>query len=162
MSQLLPEESESQEIGHRAVKAFIAQMPDSWRFQGLSGDTDAGIDAFIQIVADGRYSEAFHAQFKGSTVAACSADGSFVSVRMRVATINYYKRVGGSIINFARGATQHFAATDCVIRAESEKRSELLLGVPPGHVQANFGNNDLGGLLFDAGYFCQVYATDLG
>ena len=27
------------------------------------------------------------------------------------------------------------APTDCVIRAASEKRSELLLGVPPGHVQ---------------------------
>lgn len=107
MSEILPEESESQEIGHRAEQAFMAQMPASWRLQDLSGDSDAGIDAFIQVVVDARFSETFHTQFKGSTVSAYSADGAFVSVRLRVATINYYKRVAGSIMlvfaDFSRG-----------------------------------------------------------
>src|SRR4029077_5452594 len=33
-------------------------------------------------------------------------------------------------------------------------------GVPSGHVQADFRDNDLSGLLLDAGYFRQVHSTN--
>src|SRR6266404_3162872 len=80
MTKILPTEGESAEIGHRAVAAFHAQKPDGWRPSDLSGDADAGYDSFVQVVAHAQYMEAFHAQFKGSTVSAYSADKSFVRV----------------------------------------------------------------------------------
>ncbi len=133
MPELLPEESESQKIGHRAVKAFNAQMPDGWRHQGLSGDADAGIDAFIQVVVDDRYAEAFHAQFKGSTRSALSADGSFVSVPLRVATLNYYRRVGGPIMlvfaDFSDGDKPATCPVYCLWI--HEKLDEALAQLPP-------------------------------
>jgi|SRR6266403_466397 len=80
MTKILPTEGESAEIGQRAVAAFHAQKPDGWRPSDLSGDADAGYDSFVQVVAHAQYMEAFHAQFKGSTVSAYSADKSFVRV----------------------------------------------------------------------------------
>jgi len=68
------------------------------------------------------------------------------------------QRIGSSIVNFACGTTQHLTAADRVVRAEPEKRTELFFGVPSGHVQADFRDNDLSGLLLDAGYL--VHSTD--
>jgi hypothetical protein len=133
MSELLPEEGESAEIGHRAVKAFNAQTPNSWRFQNLSGDSDAGIDGFIQVVVDGRYSEAFHAQFKGSTISLYVDNQTFVSVKIRIATLNYYRRVGGPImLVFADFFSDERPAT-CPIYYLwlHDKLDELLAKVPP-------------------------------
>jgi len=127
----LPQEGESAEIGHRAVRAFNAQAPANWRFQDLSGDSDAGIDGFIQVVIDGRYSEAFHAQFKGSTIPANSADQTFVSVRLRVATINYYRRVGGPIMLVFADLSDDGKPATCPIYYLwiHEKLDEALVGV---------------------------------
>jgi transposase len=86
----------------------------------------------------------------------CPERGLAVSQTLRAQP----QRIGSSIVNFARGTTQHFAAADRVVRAEPEKRTELFFGVPSGHVQADFGDNDLSGLLLDAGYFRQVHSTD--
>lgn len=90
----LPAESESAEIGHRALQAFTAQRPTSWRPQDTSGDADVGVDAWIQVVDNERYAETFLAQFKGSTSSAYSSDRSFVSVSLKVSTVNYYRRLG--------------------------------------------------------------------
>ena len=98
MTEILPEEGGSAEIGHRAYDAFLAQKPLNWRCQDLSGGADAGIDAFIQVISGGRFSEGFHAQFKGSTVSAYSHDRDFVSVPLRIATLRYYRRLGFPIM----------------------------------------------------------------
>jgi tetratricopeptide (TPR) repeat protein len=94
VSDLLPEESDSAEIGHLVKQSILAQMPKGWRPQDLSGDSDAGLDALVQVVIDGRYAEAFHAQYKGSGRPVLSAEGDFVPVRMRISTVNYYRRIG--------------------------------------------------------------------
>jgi len=134
MSELLPEESESQETGYLAVKAFNAQCPNAWRYQGLSGDTDAGIDGFIQVVVDKQYSEAFHAQFKGSTVSDYIENGAFVSVRIRIATLNYYRRVGCPIMLVFADFSIDPRPAICPIYYLwlHDKLDELLVRAPPG------------------------------
>ncbi len=94
-----PEENESVEIGHLAVQAFTAQRPISWRPLSASGDADVGIDAWVQVVHEGQFTQtAFIAQFKGSRRSAYSADQSFVSVRLRLRTVNYYRRQAAPIM----------------------------------------------------------------
>src|ERR1700689_4704863 len=94
----LPGENRSGEIGHPAKFAFQGNVPTSWRLKDLSSDSDAGYDWQIQVVHEGSYSELFHAQLKGTTKPAYSADGSVLSVGLRLATINYYKRTGLAVL----------------------------------------------------------------
>ena len=62
----LPKESESQEIGHFAVRIFYSNLPNSWRPTPTDSDADVGLDMQVQIVDQGRYITMFNAQIKGS------------------------------------------------------------------------------------------------
>lgn len=99
MSKLpLPKESESQEIGHLAVKAFQTQTPESWRPTDLSGDSDVGLDMLVQVVSAGRYAFAFHAQIKGSAVDRSNVGREYFSIPLKVATVNYLRRVSTPVM----------------------------------------------------------------
>jgi hypothetical protein len=98
MTELLPQESESQEVGQRAKQALWAQLPNTWRLEDLSGDTDAGLDFQVQVVVDRRYGDLFHIQLKGSRRNKISADGKVASVSIKVSTANYYKRLGRPVM----------------------------------------------------------------
>lgn len=94
----LPRESDSQRIGHLAVKAFNTQCPDGWRLTDLSSDSDVGLDFLVQIVLNGEYKYPFHAQVKGSTSDKANKHGEFFSVELRISTIEYLRGVGGPVM----------------------------------------------------------------
>jgi hypothetical protein len=98
VSEILPKESKSGEIGHLAKYAFHGNAPTSWRDTDLSSDSDAGYDYLIQVVGPDGYSGAFHLQLKGTKQPAYSAEKSFVSVGLRLATLNYYKKNGWPVM----------------------------------------------------------------
>jgi len=66
----------SGDLGHWAVQAFWAQKPVNWRPQDLSGDSDAGLDALVQVVVNHRVCEDFHTQLKGSNPAGIAPNDS--------------------------------------------------------------------------------------
>lgn len=136
----LPMESESAEIGHRALQAFTAQRPTSWRPQDTSGDADVGVDSWIQVVHNERYAETFLAQFKGSTSSAYSADRSFVSVSLKVSTINYYRRLGIPLMLVFADFSADERPSDCPIYYQwiHDKLDEVLAGAEPSAKSVTF------------------------
>jgi len=78
----LPEESESQEIGQHAVRAFMIHSPRNWRLKPTDGDDDFGLDMQVQVVENARVVGLFHAQIKGSCNKRLSADGTYYAVRL--------------------------------------------------------------------------------
>jgi hypothetical protein len=69
--------------------------------------------------------------------------------------------IGSTIVNLARRAAYNLASGDQVVRAQTQKGTELLFSIPPGHVQTYLRNNDLGSLLFNAWDFGEIDSTDL-
>lgn len=88
----LPEESDSQRIGHNASKCFSANCPDSWRIHSLEGTDDAGFDYQVQIVDNGKYKDIFRVQLKGTESPSLNSTGEYFSISLKARTINYYSR----------------------------------------------------------------------
>jgi hypothetical protein len=66
-------------------------------------------------------------------------------------------------VNFARGAVERRSTLPPLIELFGQSpRKELncSFGVPASHVQADFRNSDLSGLLLDAGDFGEINSTD--
>jgi uncharacterized protein DUF4365 len=88
----LPQESNSQRIGHLAQKCFTAKHPDSWRLKALDGTDDFGFDYQVQTVVDRFVRDVFRVQLKGTTAPLKSADRCFFSVQLKASTVRYYER----------------------------------------------------------------------
>lgn len=95
---VLPEESEGQRIGRMAGKCFVAKCPNDWAYQQTDGDTDYGFDYQIQVIVEGRVTDVFRAQLKGTTVPVLSADGTHIAVTLNASTVRYYARVDDPIM----------------------------------------------------------------
>ncbi len=95
----LPKESDSQEIGHRAVITLNSCHPISWRTTPTEGDADVGLDMQVQIVDLGHYTNVFNAQIKGSAQnengqnKKLNAAGDHFSLSLNISTLNYYARI---------------------------------------------------------------------
>lgn len=98
MQGTLPQESDSQRIGHQAQKCFIAKHPDTWRPKQLDGTDDFGFDYQVQTVVDGYVRDVFRVQLKGTTAPLKNADGSFFSVQLKASTVRYYERATEPIL----------------------------------------------------------------
>ena len=100
----LPEESESQAIGHFAVITFHSRRPTSWRPTQTAGDEDVGLDFQVQIVDQGHFINIFNAQIKGSAQKEkgknkkLSADGKHFALSLKIKTLNYYTRVENAVM----------------------------------------------------------------
>jgi len=70
--------------------------------------------------------------------------------------------VGSTIVNLARRAAYNLAPGDQIVRAQTQKGTELLFSIPSAHIQTHLGNNDLGSLLFNAWDFGKIDSADLG
>ena len=68
--------------------------------------------------------------------------------------------VGSTIVNLARRAAYNLASGDQIVRAQTQKGTELLFSIPSGHVQTYLRNDDLGSLLFNAWDFGKIDSTD--
>lgn len=88
----LPQENESNRIGHMADRCLSANAPLSWRPVPLTGTSDVGFDYQVQIVDGAHYKDIFRIQLKGSESKDTSADGSFFSVTLDGSTVRYYMR----------------------------------------------------------------------
>lgn len=87
----LPKDGRSQEIGRLAGRALGNKLPISWIEKELDGDSDFGIDYFIQLKSDEGYvSFSFYLQLKGTTVPSYSADKGYISYDFKVETLQYY------------------------------------------------------------------------
>lgn len=87
----LPIESDSQRIGRLAKKCFDANSPISWMPQSLEG-TDFGFDIQIQVSTDGKVSEVFRLQLKGTTSPTINATGEYFSIELKISTFRYLTR----------------------------------------------------------------------
>lgn len=100
----LPNESDSQRIGHFAELAFYASHPLSWRTIQTDGDADAGLDFMVQEVRKKQYHNVFHVQVKGSEQvndgksAKLLSDGEVFSVSLKISTLNYYLRIDSPVL----------------------------------------------------------------
>lgn len=87
----LPREGRSQAIGRLAGRALGNKLPTSWIEKELDGDSDFGVDYFIQLKNDDDYvAFSFYLQLKGTTVPSYSADMKFISYDFKVSTLRYY------------------------------------------------------------------------
>ena len=69
--------------------------------------------------------------------------------------------VGSTIINFACRTAYNLAPGNQVVRAQTQKGTELLFGIPWAHIQTHLRNNDLGSLLFNARDLGKIDPADL-
>lgn len=87
----LPRDGRSQEIGRLAGRALGNKLPRSWIEKELDGDSDFGIDYFIQLKNNDDYvAFSFYLQLKGTAVPSYSADKKFISYDFKVSTLRYY------------------------------------------------------------------------
>jgi len=87
----LPKDGRSQEIGRLAGRALGIKLPKAWIEKELDGDSDFGLDYFMQLKSQGNeVAFSFYLQLKGTTVPSYSSDKTFVSFDFKVATLNYY------------------------------------------------------------------------
>lgn len=94
----LPEQSESQRIGHLAGKCFIANCPNEWLWNDLSGTDDFGFDYQVQLVQARRLSAAFRLQLKGTVAPQRNASDEFFSIQLKASTVRYYDRATDPIL----------------------------------------------------------------
>lgn len=95
---VVPQESESQRIGHMAGRCLSATHPDSWRLKALDGTDDFGLDYQVQTVVDGQVRDIFRVQLKGTTAPETSADGTFISIDLKASTVRYYEGITEAIL----------------------------------------------------------------
>lgn len=89
---MLPQEGESQQIGKRAGRAFVAKLPDNWIIKDQDGDTDFGIDYLIQLEnEDSCVAASFYLQLKGTTTPAFVDNGKEISHQFDSSTLNLYR-----------------------------------------------------------------------
>lgn len=99
IEEILPQEGDSQEIGHFACFALEATHPTNWRITNLEGDDDVGLDKQVQLLEGNKYIGFFHIQVKGCRQTAngvnrkLSKDGTFFSEPLKISTLNYYSRI---------------------------------------------------------------------
>jgi tetratricopeptide (TPR) repeat protein len=87
----LPRDGRSQEIGRLAGRAIGIKLPKSWIEKELDGDSDFGIDYFMQLKnSDDYVAFSFYLQLKGTTVPSYSADTKYISYDFKVPTLKYY------------------------------------------------------------------------
>ncbi|WP_440216649.1 DUF4365 domain-containing protein [Chromobacterium piscinae] len=98
LTSALPQESESQRIGHLADKCFQANTPNSWHSTSTDGDSDFGYDYQTQIVDTGLVKDIFRVQLKGTTSPLLNAAGTEYSVSISLSTANYYARATEPIL----------------------------------------------------------------
>lgn len=60
----------------------------------------------------------------------------------------------------AGAASKHFASAYAVVRTQAKPGREVPLGLPSAHIQADFGDNSLGGKQVDAVNAAQIRAGD--
>jgi len=91
MANNLPKDGRSQEIGRLAGRALGNKLPTSWIEKELDGDSDFGIDYFMQLKSSDNYvSFSFYLQLKGTTTPSYSADKAYISYDFKVKTLQYY------------------------------------------------------------------------
>lgn len=89
-----PKESNSQMLGRLAAEKFIGAKPDSWTVKEIDGDTDFGIDYFIQLRdINGFVKYNFLAQLKG-TKDPKKIKEDCIKVELKASTLNYYANQG--------------------------------------------------------------------
>lgn len=89
----LPKESDSQEIGKLAEKAFKANIPDCWRDTALEGDSDFGLDYQIQVKNSEKSIVCnFFLQLKGTKSPKFDASKTTITHQFKVSTLNYYHK----------------------------------------------------------------------
>ena len=89
-----PKESNSQMLGRLAAEKFIGAKPDSWTVKEIDGDTDFGIDYFIQLRdVNGFVKYNFLAQLKG-TKDPKKIKEDCIKVELKASTLNYYANQG--------------------------------------------------------------------
>lgn len=87
----LPKDGRSQEIGRLAGRALGNKLPKSWIEKELDGDSDFGIDYFIQLKDKEEFvAFSFYLQLKGTTVPSYSANKQYISYDFKVSTLRYY------------------------------------------------------------------------
>lgn len=87
----LPKDGRSQEIGRLAGRALGNKLPKAWIEKELDGDSDFGIDYFIQLKSkENLVSFSFYLQLKGTTSPSYNTDMSIVSFDFKVSTLRYY------------------------------------------------------------------------
>ena len=107
-----PKEELSQEIGRLAGKIFAYEAPTNWILTELSGDTDFGIDYFVQLKDSNKEVKfSFNLQLKGTTQNKYSACGKYITHSFDVKTLNYYKNnesiVAIAIVDFSKGLKKY-------------------------------------------------------
>lgn len=89
----LPKEENSQEIGKLAGRALTANLPQNWTESPLAGDSDFGIDYFVQVKnASSQMTYNFFLQLKGTKSPKLLEDGNTFSFEFDVSTLNYYRK----------------------------------------------------------------------
>jgi tetratricopeptide (TPR) repeat protein len=87
----LPKDGRSQEIGRLAGRALGIKLPTSWIEKELDGDSDFGIDYFIQLKSSDHFvGYSFFLQLKGTTVPRYSSDKEYISYDFKVKTLQLY------------------------------------------------------------------------
>ncbi|MGJ8674598.1 MAG: DUF4365 domain-containing protein [Pseudoalteromonas sp.] len=87
----LPKDGHSQEIGRLAGRALGNKLPKSWIEKELDGDSDFGIDYFMQLKSSYNYvSFSFYLQLKGTKSPSYSSDKHYLSYDFKVKTLEYY------------------------------------------------------------------------
>ncbi|MBN3571550.1 DUF4365 domain-containing protein [Vibrio neptunius] len=87
----LPKDGRSQEIGRLAGRALGNKLPKAWIEKELDGDSDFGIDYFVQLKSSDDYvSFSFYLQLKGTTVPTYSNDKNYISYDFKVETLKFY------------------------------------------------------------------------
>lgn len=88
----LPKEGVSQEIGRKASRALLPNLPINWLETDLSGDTVFGIDNNIQLKSESdQLHHSFYLQLKGTTNPSYIEDGKYISHILSVSTLNFYR-----------------------------------------------------------------------
>jgi len=87
-----PTESDSQEIGRMAEKAFNANSPIAWILSPTGGGADFGIDYIIELKnRNKQVFGTFYLQLKGTKSPSLVGDGAEISMQFDASTLNFYR-----------------------------------------------------------------------
>ena len=118
----LPQESDSQEVGHHATFAFKRWHPKDWRLTPTEDVSDVGLDYQVQVISTRGYESLFHAQIKGSRQKTkdgsnkrLSADKAFYSQELKISTLNYYAKIDTPVMLVFADLAQHSNPRECKI-----------------------------------------------
>lgn len=89
----LPQAGGQHDTNADADRCFRALCPRNWRPHSLEGTDDYGLDYNVQTTPQGRATDMFRVQLKGTRSPDKSADGSFISIQLKASTVRYYSRL---------------------------------------------------------------------